>query len=283
MPVDICRRDLLATAPAAGLALLGLASVGRAQPAEAEARAKAAETVKSGATGGAWPGFPRQDAALVQEVVGASHRNEARVRELIDAHPALVNAAWDWGFGDWETPLGAAAHTGRRNIAELLISRGARVDIFAAAMLGWVDAVKGMTALSPGVQRAIGPHGLTLAHHARAGAEQAVAVLKHLEELGDADKGPAVKALADEERAQYEGTFTFGPGAAEKFSVRSGRQGLEFVYGDEGARRLHMVSDGEFFPSGVPTVRVRFSVSAGRAQRAVITDHDLVVTGVRPG
>lgn len=279
MPADIRRRDLLATAPAAGLALLGLVSAGRAQPVEAGAKGSGAG--KGGAA--AWPGFPRQDPALVREVVGASHRNESRVRELIDAHPALVNAAWDWGFGDWETPLGAAAHTGRRSIAELLISRGARVDLFAAAMLGWADVVKGMAAASPGVQRTLGPHGLTLLHHARAGEEGAAGVLKYLEGLGDADKGPEVKVLEEAARAQFEGTFTFGSGVAETFTVRCGKQGLEFVYGDEGVRRLFMVGDGEFFPAGVPSVRVRFSVRDGRAQRAVITDHDLVVTGVRAG
>jgi hypothetical protein len=275
MPADLCRRDLLATAPAAGLALLGLASVSRAQPVEDGTRPKEA--------GGAWPGFPRQDPALVREVVGASHRNEARVRELIDAHPALVNAAWDWGFGDWETPLGAAAHTGRRSIAELLISRGARVDLFAAAMLGWTDVVKGIMAASPGVQRTLGPHGLTLAHHAKAGEEKAAGVLKYLEGWADADKGPATKALAEGERSRYAGTFAFGPGAADKFVVRSGKQGLEFVYGEQVNVRLNMVSDGEFFPSGAPAVRVRFSVRDGSAQRAVITDHDLVVTGARTG
>ncbi len=284
MPAEIHRRDLLvATAPAAGLALLGLASVGRAQPAQPSASVPPDAAAKLPERSGAWPGFPRQNPAMVREVVGAAHRDEARVRQLIDAHPALVNAAWDWGFGDWETPLGAAAHTGRRSIAELLISRGARVDIFAAAMLGWSDVVMGFTTASPGVQRTLGPHGLTLLHHARAGNENAASVAKHLEALGDADTGPAVKPLDESARRQYEGTFIYGAAATETFSVRSGRQGLEFVSGDEAARRLHMVDEGEFFPAGVPTVRMRISVRGAVAQRAVITDHDLVVTGVRTG
>ena len=45
-----------------------------------------------------------------------------------------MNASWDWGGGDWETGLGAAAHMGRRDIAELLLGRGARLDLFAAAI-----------------------------------------------------------------------------------------------------------------------------------------------------
>lgn len=285
MTTDIDRRRLLAAAPGVGLALLGggVSAAARAQPIEGGANERAPGASGGKAVGGGWPGFPRQDPALVREVVGASHRDEARVRTLIDAHPALANAAWDWGFGDWETPLGAASHTGRRNIAELLISRGARVDIFAATMLGWTGAVKAITASSPGVQRTLGPHGLTLLHHARAGAEPAASVLKHLEDLGDADKGPESKPLDEPARRQYEGTFAYGSALTERFVVRNGKQGLEFVYADEGARRLWMVAEGEFFPAGVPTVRIRFSVREGAAQRAVITDHDLTVTGVRTG
>ena len=68
-----------------------------------------------------WPGFPRQDQKLVAEIVGVSHFNEQRVRELVKSCPELVNAWWDWGFGDWESPLGAASHTGQREIAEVLV------------------------------------------------------------------------------------------------------------------------------------------------------------------
>ena len=37
-----------------------------------------------------WDEFPRQDAKLVAEVVGAAHANEVRVKELVQAHPAGV-------------------------------------------------------------------------------------------------------------------------------------------------------------------------------------------------
>ena len=58
---------------------------------------------------------PRQDPAVVREVVGVSHRDLARVRELVERQPALANATIDWGFGDWESALGAASHVGRRD------------------------------------------------------------------------------------------------------------------------------------------------------------------------
>ena len=80
-------------------------------------------------------GKPRIDAALVEEFVGKAHGDPARVTALLEQEPNLVNSCWDWGGGDWETALGAAAHMGRRDIAELLLSKGARIDLFAAAGL----------------------------------------------------------------------------------------------------------------------------------------------------
>ena len=68
---------------------------------------------------------------------------------LLAEEPRLVNAAWDWGGGDWETGLGAAAHMGRRQIALFLLEHGARLDLFAAAMLGYFDIVSAVLADFP--------------------------------------------------------------------------------------------------------------------------------------
>src|SRR5262245_48530133 len=100
--------------------------------------------------------------------------------------PALVNAWWDWGFGDWESPLGAASHVGQRDIAEFLLERGARIDIFAAAMLGFTAVVRAFVVAQPGIQRTLGPHGITLLAHAKAGGKKAADTLAYLTELGDA-------------------------------------------------------------------------------------------------
>ena len=48
---------------------------------------------------------PRLDPDLVRDFVNESHGNLPRVRELLQSEPALINAAWDWGHGDWETGL----------------------------------------------------------------------------------------------------------------------------------------------------------------------------------
>jgi hypothetical protein len=103
------------------------------------------------------------------------------VRSLLAEEPALVNAAWDWGAGDWETGLGAAAHMGRRDIALFLLENGARLDIFAAAMLGDVEIVRAMLAAYPAKRDELGPHGIPLVAHARAGGDDARVVLELLE------------------------------------------------------------------------------------------------------
>src|SRR5688500_18098524 len=154
-----------------------------------------------------WPGFPRQDAKLDAEVVGQAHRNEARVRELVKARPALVNAWWDWGFGDWESALGAASHVGQRGIAEFLLEHGARIDIFAAAMLGLTAVVKAFVATRPGVQRTLGPHGITLLAHAKAGGPQAADTVAYLADLGDADVGHKVTPLPADRKEAFLGKY----------------------------------------------------------------------------
>jgi hypothetical protein len=121
--------------------------------------------------------------ALVEEFVGVAHGGLPRVRELLAQEPQLLNAAWDWGGGDWETALGAAAHMGRRDIADVLLAAGARLDIFAAAMLGYLDVVRAMIDACPSARLAPGPHGIPLLAHAVAGGESAAPVAAYLRAL----------------------------------------------------------------------------------------------------
>src|SRR5687767_2093067 len=96
---------------------------------------------------------PRLDDSLVREFVIAGHANLVKTKELLEKQPALVNATWDWdwGGGDWETALGGASHMGSREVAEYLLSKGARMDVFCAAMLGRIDIVKAFLAADPNV------------------------------------------------------------------------------------------------------------------------------------
>jgi len=211
----------------------------------------------------AWTNFPHLDPKLVAEVVGKSHFDLSGVKKLIDAHPPLVNAWWDWGFGDWESPLGAAAHTGRRPIAEFLIERGARIDIFAAAMLGYTDVVRAFVLAQPGVQRTLGPHGIPLLAHAKAGGEKAYKTFEYLDSLGDAGKGPDVKPIEEVERKKYVGSYEYGPGENERLVISLDDRGLLIFQktGDTSRIRMHFVGNDEFFPAGVPTTKFAFDLA----------------------
>ena len=112
---------------------------------------------------------PALRSELVFEFVSVAHTDLERVKALLTQEPALVNAAWDWGGGDWETGLGAAAHMGRRDIAETLLANGARIDLFAAAMLGKLEIVKAILTPFPEMRLANGPHGISLLAHAQEG------------------------------------------------------------------------------------------------------------------
>jgi hypothetical protein len=73
---------------------------------------------------------------------------------------------------------------GNKEIARFLLSKGARMNVFCAAMLGQLEIVKGILALHPGVKLSKGPHGLQLLHHAKQGGPEASAVLEYLQSIG---------------------------------------------------------------------------------------------------
>ena len=161
-----------------------------------------------------------QPVEMVREMVSVSHGNMKRVRELVEAHPSLAKASWDWGFGDWEAAIDAASHVGNREIAEYLIGKGARPTLFTAAMLGQLEVVKGLIAAHPGVQRCAGPHSISLLAHARNGGSPAKEVYQYLESLGDAGS-PAAAPITDEELISLAGTYSFGGGATEQIEIKS--------------------------------------------------------------
>jgi len=123
---------------------------------------------------------PALEAGLVEEFVSKSHGDLDRVKELLLQEPALINAAWDWGGGDWETGLGAAAHMGRSDIANYLLEHGARLDLFAAAMLGKLEIVRAALEAYPEALDLPGPHGIPLMAHAQAGGNEAIPVVEYL-------------------------------------------------------------------------------------------------------
>ena len=126
---------------------------------------------------------PALEITLIQDFVGKAHADLDAIRELLLREPALVNSSWDWGGGDWETGLGAAAHMGRRDIATYLLEHGARLDLFAAAMLGKMEIVRATLETYPDALDIPGPHGIPLIAHAQAGGSEAIQVYEYLKAL----------------------------------------------------------------------------------------------------
>lgn len=225
--------------------------------------------------------FPQHDPERVQSVVGASHGNFDRVRELVSEQPALAKASWDWGFGDWETALGAASHTGRREIALYLIEHGARPTIFSAAMLGDLPTVEAFLAANPELHALHGPHGISLMRHARAGRQQAEPVLDFLVERFGPDEIPFGFEGDEGVEARYGGTYHFDMDPPLRIAVGVRNGWLMVGAGEEPSSRLIRLEDDHFHPSGAPAVRFRFLVDGDRAERLVIEDGPVAATGRR--
>lgn len=121
---------------------------------------------------------------LVRDFVGAAHGDFEKVKSMLAEHPGLLNATWDWGGGDFESAIGGAGHMGRADIAEFLISKGARFEVHVAAMLGQLAAVKAILEANPAARTSPGPHGITLVRHAEMGGERARPVLDYLKAEG---------------------------------------------------------------------------------------------------
>ena len=142
-----------------------------------------ASSVSSGAPPVVPDRGPQIESGLVKQFVIAGHGNLDKVKEMLAAQPALINATWDWGSGDFETALGGASHMGRPDIARFLLDNNARLDLFAAAMLGRLDIIKAAAAAFPNILRVPGPHKIPLIAHAEKGGADALAVVEFLRTL----------------------------------------------------------------------------------------------------
>jgi hypothetical protein len=226
--------------------------------------------------------FPTQPPALAREMVGVSHGNLARVTELLALHPTLANAAWDWGFGDWETALGAASHMGNVAITTALLGKGARPTIFSAAMLGQLAVVQAFIAATPGIQGTPGPHGITLLAHAKAGGDAAKAVVAYLLETGGADPVPKAVELTPSLLARFAGVYGFGPRDIDRVEVTIDKGGARFQRVGTMQRALVYLGDNSFHPAGAPTVRIRFTLAENAdATELLVFDPDLVLRAPR--
>jgi hypothetical protein len=229
--------------------------------------------------------FPGQPAEIVREMVTVSHFDLKRVKELVESRPSLAKACWDWGFGDWESAIGAASHMGNHPMAEYLMSKGAQPSIFSAAMLGHVDVVKAYVTAQPGVQKIRGPHGITLLAHAKNGGAGARNVYDFLQSLGDADAEPEA-TISDEEKTKLLGTYSFGIGVTQQVDVtmqqNQGMKTNQFTWTRKGSmgRPLYHLGKREFYPAGAPDVRIRF-VEDGTAMVMTVNDGEVTLSARR--
>ncbi|MEP6752054.1 MAG: ankyrin repeat domain-containing protein [Candidatus Dormiibacterota bacterium] len=129
------------------------------------------------------------DYSVVEELVGNAHGNLARVRELLDVHPAALNLRAPWN----ETAIEAATQMGDKPIIELLVARGAPVDFFTACVLGRTDDVEAELVAAPLRANARGVHDLPALYFAAIGGD--IETAKRLLDAG-ADVNARAEAAA---------------------------------------------------------------------------------------
>jgi hypothetical protein len=223
--------------------------------------------------------YPSQDPEQVKEIVRVAHFDVDLVTKIVATKPELAKAAWDWGFGDWESALGAASHMGRRDIAKVLIDHGARPNLFTHAMQGDLDVVKAAIEAQPGIQGIPGPHGISMLAHAKSGGEESAAVAAYLAERGDADPKATSLETDEEQLKPYIGKYLFADGENDYFEVLLNSRGmLSIKRGDAPfGRVLFRVEEHGFAPGGAPSVRVRFQFQRGSVLGLSIHDPEPIV------
>ncbi|MBZ0293869.1 MAG: ankyrin repeat domain-containing protein [Anaerolineae bacterium] len=118
-------------------------------------------------------------AETVKEFVLASHFDLNKVQTMLAEDPTLVAFAHEWGPGDLEDGIGAAAHVGNVAIAEYLLSQGAPGNICVSAMLGKLDEVRDYLSADPSLANARGAHGISVMFHAAmSGSTEITSLLK---------------------------------------------------------------------------------------------------------
>lgn len=239
--------------------------------------------------------YPSIDDALVAEIVGASHFNFDRVKELVEHRPELARATWDWAFGDWETALGAASHVGRRDIAQLLIRHGARPDLFTFAMFGQYEVIKAAIEASPGIEAMEGPHGISLLSHAQAGMrtdygitlteaelEASQQLITYLTGLGTADPKATNMELTAEAMTKYLGDYRYGEGETDGFTVKLNmRNQLSLGKLGKGGGSLYQKAPYVFTYNGTSSVEIRFAVENDRVLSLTVVEPDLTLKALK--
>lgn len=232
--------------------------------------------------------FPNIPPEIIEEVVGKSHFDLDRVKELVDKRPELSRSVWEWRFGDFESAIGAASHVGRRDIALYLMSKGARPTVFTFAMLGNFQVIKSIVEASKGIQEVTGPHGISLLDHAYAGRrmkdkmtqteiEDLEKTIDYLTSLGNSG-GEKYIDVSPEEQEKYLGDYKYGNGEKEGFTIDVNMRkllSLGPIGGFGGA--LYKVGENRFTYNGAPSVIITFDITDGIVKSLKLSDPDVNV------
>lgn len=232
--------------------------------------------------------YPAIQLSVASEVVGVSHFDLKRLKELVDPRPELAKAEWDWGYGDWESAIGAASHVGRKDIVDYLIGKGAVPTIFTYAVLGHYETVKTMISSYPGIQKNFGPHGITLLQHAKTGVQtdgvdksKARQLIDYLQQFGDAD-GKQYLTLEETDKAKYLGDYKYGEGKEDGFSIKLNmRKMISLGRLGKNGGTLWRIGEHEFTYQGAPSVTVKFLVQNGKVVSLTVNEPGLVLTAAK--
>ena len=110
----------------------------------------------------------------IEQFVIAAHGNFPKMKELLEANPALLHTRWDKTN---EMAIEATAHVGNKQAAEYLLSKGASLDICTAAMLGMSDKVASFLKTDSKLANAKGAHGIPVLFFAALSGKTEIAEL----------------------------------------------------------------------------------------------------------
>lgn len=232
--------------------------------------------------------YPAIPLPVAEEVVGVSHFNLDRLKQLVDPRPELAKATWDWAYGDWESAIAAATHVGRKDIVDYLQSKGAAPTIFTYAMTGQYELVRNMIESTPGVQKAEGPHGISLLQHARTGLQtegvnklNAQKLVDYLQALGDAD-GRTFLTLDENEKSKFLGDYKYGEGKDDGFTIKLNmRKMISLGKLGKNGGALWRIGENSFNYQGAPSVVISFDINEGLVHSLTITEPGLQLKAIK--
>jgi ankyrin repeat protein len=135
--------------------------------------------------------LPELTQEYIRSFVIPGHGDLAKVKTMLAQDPRLLDAMYEeWG----ETALGAASHVGSRPVAEYLLSQGAKLTIYAAAMLGRQADVAAFLADDPTLINSGGAHNIPLLFHAALSGE--LSLLEFLVEKGNTQEADEALHIA---------------------------------------------------------------------------------------